>query len=182
MSRIDWLIAAVILISVLAATAQGFLYEAFSLGGSVVAYVVAAWGYSRVAVWFAPYVASPWVANIAGFLAIFVSIVLLAGIVGRIARWSASGSALRWVDRLLGGVFGFVRGIVIGAVLLMALTAFSPDNSGVTHSTLGPYVLMVARTMAVAAPAQLRERFRSGLKASRLHAQSDSADVNPGKN
>jgi membrane protein required for colicin V production len=177
MNRIDWLIAGVIAISVATAAAQGFIYEAFSLGGAVLAYLVAAWGYPQAATWFAPYVTLPWVADIAGFLTIFIGIVLLAGIAGRIARWSASGASLRWMDRLLGGVFGLLRGILVSAVLLMALTTFAPDASGVGHSRLGPYVLMVSRTVVYAAPGQLRERFQSGLKVFRARVEDNAAAV-----
>ncbi len=167
MSWIDWLLAAVLAISVATAAAQGFLYESFSLVGSVLAYLAAAWGYPRVALWFAPYVTSHWVADIAGFLTIFIGVVLLAGIVGRIARWGASGIGLGWADRLLGGVFGLLRGILISAVLLLAITSFASDSAELTHSSLGPYVLMVARMVVYAAPAQLRERFNAGMQAGR---------------
>ncbi len=174
MSRIDWLIAAVIAISIATAATQGFLYESFSLVGAVVAYLAAAWGYPRVALWCAPYVTSHWVADIAGFLTIFVGVVLLAGIAGRIARWGASGVGLQWADRLLGGVFGLLRGILISAVLLLAITSFASDSAELAHSSLGPYVLMVARMVVYAAPAQLRERFNTGMQAEhRSHPQDD---------
>ena len=68
----------------------------------IVGYLLAAWEYPRVAAWYAPYVNSQWAADIAGFFTIFVVVVLLAGVLGRIARWAVHGVGLRWFDRLLG--------------------------------------------------------------------------------
>ena len=102
-SILDWVILLIIVLSVLQAIAQGFFYEFFSLAGVIVGYLLAAWEYPRVAAWYAPHVNSQWAADIAGFFTIFVVVVLLAGVLGRIARWAVHGVGLRWFDRLLGG-------------------------------------------------------------------------------
>ena len=106
-SILDWVILLIIVLSVLQASAQGFFYEFFSLAGVIVGYLLAAWEYPRVAAWFAPHVNSQWAADIAGFFTIFVIVVVLAGVLGRIARWAVHGVGLRWFDRLLGAAFGF---------------------------------------------------------------------------
>lgn len=164
MSGLDWLIIAVVLLSVALAAAQGFLFEAFSLAGVVLGYLLAAWEYQRVAAWFAPYVKQPWVAEIAGFLVIFIAVVLLAGIAGRLARWSAKEAGLRWFDRVLGGAFGLVRGVLVAAVLAMALASFAPGSQWLARSQIGPYVLVVGRAAIWVAPSEVRQRFREGLK------------------
>ncbi len=164
MSGLDWIIAAVVLLSVLLAASQGFFYELFSLAGVVFGYILAVWGYTRVAAWYAPLVKSAWVAEIAGFLTIFIGVVLLAGILGRLARWFFKEAGLRWFDRLLGGAFGLVRGVLVVAVLLLALTSFAPDSRFVAQSSVAPYVLVVARAAVWIAPAQVRSRFYDGLK------------------
>ena len=64
-----------------------------------------------MAAWYMQYMNSPWAADIAGFLTVFVVFALLGGVVGRIARWAVHGVGLRWFDRVLGGLFGFIRGV-----------------------------------------------------------------------
>lgn len=167
MTGIDWLIAAIVVISVLLAASQGFFYELFSLAGVVVGYIAAVWGYHRVAPWFAPLVKSAWVADIAGFLTIFLAVVIVAGICGRLARWFFKEAGLRWFDRLLGGAFGLIRGVLFVAVCLLAVTSFSPDSKLLAGSTIAPYVLVVARAAIWVAPGQVRSRFDDGLKAIR---------------
>ncbi len=165
MMGLDWIIVAVVLFSVLLAAAQGFLFELFSLAGVVVGYLLAAWEYPRVADWYLPYVKAAWVADIAGFLTIFIGVVLLAGAAGRLARWSVQEAGLRWADRLLGGAFGLVRGWLLAVVLVMALAAFAPGSSWLAESEFSPYLLAVGRAAIWVAPSDVRQKFRSGLRA-----------------
>lgn len=162
MSILDWGIVLIVVLSVLQAIAQGFFYEAFALAGAVAGYLVAAWEYPRAAAWYQHYVNSPWVADIAGFLTIFFVVVLLAGIAGRIARWAVSGVGLRWFDRLLGGLFGFLRGIAVCTVIVLALAAFSPQSKWLQESRFAPFMLVTGRSLIWAAPPELRQRFRDG--------------------
>jgi membrane protein required for colicin V production len=167
MTGIDWLIAGIVVLSVLLAASQGFFYELFSLAGVVIGYIAAVWGYHRVAPLFAPLVKSAWVADIAGFLTIFLAVVIVAGILARLARWFFKEAGLRWFDRLLGAAFGLIRGVLFVAVCLLAVTSFAPDSKLLAGSTIAPYVLVVARAAIWVAPGQVRSRFDEGLKALR---------------
>jgi membrane protein required for colicin V production len=162
LSIFDWALVLIVLLSVLQAIAQGFFYEFFSLAGVIVGYLLAAWEYPRVAAWYAQHVNSRWAADIAGFFTIFLAVVLLAGVMGRIARWAVHGVGLRWFDRLLGAVFGFVRGAVISTVIVLALAAFAPQWGWLQQSRLAPFLLVSGRALIWAAPADLQQRFRQG--------------------
>ncbi len=167
MNGLDWVIVVVLVISVLTAAAQGFFFELFSLAGTIIGYLLAAWGYKRFAPWFLPYVKNEWVADAAAFLIIFLVIVVLAGIVGRIARWAMKEVGLRWFDRLLGAAFGLLRGVLVVAVLVLALTAFGPGSKWLADSQFGSYFLVVGRAASWVAPYEIREGFRQGAKAIR---------------
>jgi membrane protein required for colicin V production len=162
LSVVDWGIVLVLVLSVLEAAAQGFLYELFALAGAVVGYLVAAWEYPRLAAWYMQYMNSQWAADIAGFLTIFVVIALLGSAIGRIARWAVSGVGLRWFDRVLGGAFGFIRGVAVCTVFIMALAAFSPTSGYLQQSRVAPFLLVTGRALIWAAPADLRQKFRDG--------------------
>src|SRR6516225_4834136 len=111
LSILDWGFIFVLFLSVLVAAAQGFFYELFALAGAVVGYLVAAWEYPRMAAWYMRYMNSGWAADFAGFLTVFLVFTILGGVAGRIARWAVKGIGLRWFDRVLGGLFGAIRGI-----------------------------------------------------------------------
>ena len=162
MAGIDWAIVAVVLLSVVLAAAKGFFYELFVLAGVVLGYLLAVWEYWRIAARIAPYVREPWLADIAGFFAIFFAVLLIAGIAGSLARWAMGKAGLRGLDRLLGAAFGLVRGLVIISVMVLALATFAPGSRMLAHSSLTGYFLVSARAMSWLAPAGLRERFRQG--------------------
>src|SRR6266536_2774063 len=138
MNWADVAIVAVVVLSVLLAAAQGFFFEMFSLAGTVVGYLLAAWGYTRVAPMIEPYVKTPWVANIAAFLVIFLAVTLLASAIGRLVRETMKEVGLRWFDRLLGAVFGLVRGLLVMMVVALALASFTPESPVLSNSRLAP--------------------------------------------
>ena len=167
MTLFDWSIVGVIILSILLSAAQGFLYEIFSLAGVVLGYLGAVWGYHRLSDLFRPYVNQTQYADIAAFLTIFFSVLIVAGMVARLARWAMKEVGLRWVDRLLGGAFGLVRGVAIVTVGVLAIAAFAPDNQALARSSMGGYFLVAARTATWVAPYELRARVRAGAQSIR---------------
>ena len=163
MTAADWVIVAVILVSVMGAASAGFFQEAFGIAGLVFGYLLAAWQYHQVAQNFAPYVSSPWFAEIVAFLMIFILVMILAGIIGRIARWVMKEAGLNFVDRVLGGALGLLRGCLLVAVVLMSMAAFTPSSKWLQGSEMAPYFLVVGRAVVWVAPSELRARFYQGL-------------------
>ncbi len=161
----DWGILVIVGASVLLAAFQGFVFEAISLAGLVVGYLLAAWEYHVVAAWFAPYVKSQWIAEIIGFITILLAVIILAGITGRLVRWALKEVGLRWFDRILGAAFGLVRGCLTAAVVLLGFTTFNPQSNWLEDSQLAPYFLVVARGASWLAPSEIRARFRQGADA-----------------
>jgi membrane protein required for colicin V production len=153
----------VIVVSTLVAVAQGFFYEVFSLAGVVLGYLLAAWKYAWAAGILRPYVSFPWVADVAGFLAVFLAAMLVAGVVARLARWTVRGIGLSWFDRILGAAFGLLRGVLVVTVVVLAVTAFAPESRVLARSHMAPYLLVLGRGASWLAPAGLRRQFRSGL-------------------
>lgn len=163
MTPADWIICGVVLLNVITAAMQGFFSEALTIAGLVVGYLVAAWQYRSLADWLEAYLKNPWLAEILGFLIIFFAIVILFGIVARIARWVMKEAGLSGLDRFLGGVLGLLKGGLMVAVILMGMTAFAPASKLLVSSQLAPYFLVVGRAAIWVAPADLRARFYQGL-------------------
>lgn len=163
MNALDWLILLLMMFSALLAAAQGFFFEVISLSGAILGYLLAAWGYARLAPWFLQYVKSQAFADLAGFLAIFLSVVILAGAIARLARWFIREAGLRWVDRALGAAFGFLRGFIVVTAGLLAITAFAPDSTELTGSSLAPYFQIAGRGASWLAPSEIRQKFREGI-------------------
>ncbi|HWZ44094.1 MAG TPA: CvpA family protein [Candidatus Saccharimonadales bacterium] len=163
MNALDWIIVVLIFLSVLLAAAQGFFFEVFSLSGAVAGFLMAAWWYQAAATWYLPYVKSPALSDLAGFLTIFFVVVLLGGTLARLARWAVKEMGLRWADRVLGGAFGLLRGVIIGTVAIMALTAFAPELPELANSELARYFQVAGRGVSWLAPSVMRQRFHDGM-------------------
>jgi membrane protein required for colicin V production len=163
MTAADWIIVAVIVLSIIQAAVSGFFHEAFGIAGLIVGYLLAAWNYQRLAARYAPQLKSMWLGEIGAFLVIFLAVLVIAGIAGRITRHVVKEAGLSFVDRILGGALGLLRGILIVAVVLMSMAAFTPTSTWLEGSELAPYFLVVGRAAIWVAPPELRGRFYQGL-------------------
>ena len=175
MSAADWIILAVIAVSVAQAAMEGFFHQAFGLAGLVFGYILAAWRYQRVADWLAPHLKSPWLGDIAGFMLIFLAVVVVAGIFGRLARWVVKEAGLSLFDRILGGALGFARSSLMVAIVLLGMTAFTPTSRWLEGSSLAPYFQVIGRAAIWVAPSALRARFYQGLDLLRQERNAPSA-------
>jgi len=173
----DWIILLVLVISVVQAASSGFFQEAFGLAGLVFGYLVAAWQYPRVAEHFGAYISSRWLGEIVAFLAIFLGIMILAGILGKIVRWMMKEAGLSFVDRFFGGVLGLLRGCLLIAIVLVGMTAFTPTSRWLQGSSMAPYFLVVGRAAIWVAPAELRAEFYKGLDYVRKSQQSNRSET-----
>jgi membrane protein required for colicin V production len=175
MAALDWIIVAILLISIISAAAEGFLFELFSFGGAIVGLLLAAWNYGRLAPWFEPYVKAPAIADIAAFITIFLVVAVLAAVVGKVARWVSREVGLRWVDRALGAAFGLLRGILVVTAIVLAAAAFVPRAKWLERSELSGYFLLSARIASWVAPSDVRHKFQEGLAVLRNSRMRDAA-------
>ena len=173
MNVADWIILLVLLISVIQAASSGFFQEAFGIAGLVFGYLIAAWEYRNLAAHFVEHVSSPWLARIVAFLAIFIGVMILAGVLGKIVRWVMKEAGLSFVDRFFGGVLGLVRGCLMIAIVLVGMTAFTPTSRWLQGSSLAPYFQVVGRAAIWVGPAELRGDFYKGLDYVRKAQQSE---------
>jgi len=159
----DWIILLVLLVSVVQAASSGFFQEIFGIAGLVFGYLIAAWQYRHLADHFATYISSRWLGEIAAFLAIFLGVMVLAGVLGKIVRWAMKEAGLSVIDRFLGGILGLVRGCLLIAIVLVGMTAFTPTSRWLQNASLSPYFLVVGRAAIWVAPTELRSQFYKGL-------------------
>ncbi len=163
MALVDWIIAAVVLLCVWGAARKGFFVEAFSLAGIVLGLLLASWNYTRALPYFTGWLGSRAIAEAAAFLVIAVGVMLIAGIIGRVIRWSVKSVGLGWADRLLGAGFGLVKGCVLVTLAVMAIAAFLPASPWLRESRLSPYFLAAARQSSIVTPQSLGVKIRQGV-------------------
>ncbi len=159
---VDWILAAIIMASVVAAMMKGFVQELISLASVLVGLVVAAFGYPRAALWFDDLTKSHEIALGLGFLVLFLGTLIVGSLLGMVARKLIKTAGIQWFDRFLGAIFGLVRGILIDAILLLVMVAFAIKPDSVSQSALAPYVTTGTRVIAFVMPGSLKAQFQLG--------------------
>jgi membrane protein required for colicin V production len=164
-SLLDWIILAILVYSIAASWFKGFVREVLGLITVVLGVLLASWFCRGVAAMFKNVVTTENLALFFGFSVIFLA-TLLAGfvIIFLITRFMKFAK-VEWADRLLGAAFGFIRGWVIGAALLLALTAFDVQTERLKNSELAPYFLPGSRVIAVMTPYEVKAKFLVGYRA-----------------
>ena len=166
-TRLDWALAAIVVISVVASAIKGLTRELISLGAAIWGVLMAIWFYDRLAPWFEPYVKTAEIAKLVAFLVILVAVLIVGAVVSSLVARLIKKTGLRWFDRLLGASFGLVRGVLVGWAVILALVVFPPGPGVVERSRLAPYMAYGARLLVSVAPAELRSRFQAGWEEAR---------------
>jgi membrane protein required for colicin V production len=153
----------VIASSVLAGFAAGFARVGVGFAAMIVGMFCGFWFYGIVAAYVIDYVTSRAIANLIGFFAILAVVLVLGAIVGTILAKFFKWVGLSWLDRLLGGAAGVVRGFVIAAAMVTVLLAFAPTPPppSVVDSRLLPYVINVSDVLAALTPREIKDQFYS---------------------
>ena len=146
MTIFDIIVAVILGFFFLFSLFKGMVREIFSLLGYLAGYILALNYQDELAVWLREIVAQPVIARVVGFAIIFFVVRISFGLIGRLLRKFMAGSTVLSVpDRILGGVLGFAKGLVIVAVIMFPLSLFEDSYKKVTQgSVLAPYLEQIA--------------------------------------
>lgn len=147
LGAVDWIIIVVLGLSVLLSLWRGFVREAISLAGWIAAFVIANMFVDEMAS-----LLSQWIVNTTGrfvvaYAVLFVITLIVTTVLRHLAVKVVRVTGLSLLDRLLGTVFGFARGVIIilVAVYLMRQLLAPQDLVWLDQSLLMPHLDMVAQ-------------------------------------
>lgn len=125
MEWIDYIVIAIVAISILVGALRGLVKEAFSLAVWVVAFFLAFQFSGALAENLENTISLPSARTALAFAGIFVSVLVLGGLLTYLVGKLVESTGLSGTDRLLGGVFGAVRGLIM-VVMLILVAGFTP--------------------------------------------------------
>ncbi len=161
---LDCFFAIVILISVIFALRKGLVREIVSLVALIGGFILAVIYYSALGSRLVEFSRTEAIANFLGFVILFLGSLLLGALIAFLVNRFLKAASLQWVDRLLGAIFGLLRGWAISSIIVVALIAFPVRDNLMARSFLAPYLLAGARTAVLLVPQSLKDRFNSQYK------------------
>ncbi len=118
MAPLDWILVAILGLSLLLGAWRGLVQEVLSLLGWIAAFIGAQWLAPQASQWLPMAQSSPTLRYAAGFVVVFIAILIAVSVLTWLLKKVVEAVGLRPIDRVLGAGFGLVR----GAVLVLAIT------------------------------------------------------------
>jgi len=159
MTLFDLAVITIVGLSILLSVIRGLVREVLALAAWVVAFVAANVLAGEVAPWMPEAVPTLELRLLAGFLVVFVATLLVMSALAMLASKLVKSAGLGVEDRLLGGVFGLARGllVVVILVLLGGLTAL-PRQPVWRNAVLSDPLEAFAGSVKAWLPADLSQR------------------------
>lgn len=157
----DYVVLGAVVLSLLIGVWRGVVSEILALVAWVVAFIAARTWSGPVGEWVTFGPADPLWRHVAGFIAIFVVVLILFALARWVASLLLSAVGLAPLDRLLGALFGVARGVLVAwvAVLLAGFTAL-PQQQWWRQATLAPPLETAVLAAKPWLPPDLAKRIR----------------------
>lgn len=147
MALVDIMVLVIIGISCLLGIARGLVKEALSLAFWIGAVVLGTMYSTQMGQWLSNYISlgNPSLQRGVGFIAIFIVVVFLGGLISNLMSRLFNAAGLGASDRALGGLFGIIRGVVIVAILVMMTVQLNFAQQYYQESVSMPYLMAVVQ-------------------------------------
>jgi len=142
MQWIDWAILIVIGLSAGISLLRGFVREALSLAGWILAFFVAKGFYQEFSTLLDTHIETPSLRYAIAWAALFVLTLTISGLINYILSQLIEKAGLSGMDRIMGMAFGALRGVLLVSVAALLLREFTPveQDDWWRHSQLIPHV------------------------------------------
>lgn len=132
---IDFVIIAVIGLSVMTGLLRGFVKELIALCVWILAIWLAFKYSAEVNTWLKPYIQDMAARSVVAFVGILLATIVVGSLFNAVLSFILRRSGLSGTDRLLGMGFGFVRGVFIVALLMLVVKMASIPYQAYTEQS-----------------------------------------------
>ncbi|MBL1353364.1 MAG: CvpA family protein [Zetaproteobacteria bacterium] len=153
MNFFDYILIGLVGLSMVLSLWRGFIREMISLIGLVAAFLLASRTSGYAGDFLSQWLPNSTMADMAGFVLVFVLVMLAVGIVGVIVRKIIDMADLTATDRTLGVFFGVARGFLLIAVSFLIYTSYSSAKPDwLKQSLLAPYAVQMGDLLGQVIP------------------------------
>lgn len=125
----DWVILAIVGFSTLISIQRGFVKEALSLVTLVAAMIVSRLFGAEASTLLVDWIETPAVRYVVAYAGLFIATLIIGGLVNSAVVQIVRMAGLSGLDRTLGMVFGFARGVLILVVITAVLARLGISDS-----------------------------------------------------
>jgi membrane protein required for colicin V production len=169
---LDWVIVAILVISTLEGLRRGLISAVFSLGGLILGFILAARFWPVFMPILQRFLHQAWITELVSYLLVIMIVVVAMSVLGHLLRRTAHAIGFGWLDRLLGGAFGLLRGALLVVLGFIIVAAFYPAASWTQNSRIAPFFLSTAQRAMRSAPAAAASRVVLGAQQLQQQARS----------
>jgi len=158
MTVIDWVILGIIVVSGVISLMRGFVKEALSLVSWLVALFVARFFSGNLATLLEGQIATNSLRWVVAFVILFAATLFMMALINYLIVQVVKATGLTGTDRVLGMVFGMVRGLLIVVVLVyLGQMTMLPGDEWWQSSSLIPHLEIVAEWARKTLPAAVSQ-------------------------
>ena len=180
MNFVDYILIAIVGLSMVLSLWRGFVREVISLIGLVLAFIIASRSSGEAGDFLSQWISNGTVADMAGFALVFILVMLFVGLVGALLRKLVDMAALTALDRTLGVFFGAARGMLLIALCFLVYTSYTkPDAAWSKRSVLTPYAIQLGDLLGRAIPEGYPFSRQGKAKEASPQKSSDSSATDP---
>ncbi len=128
MQWIDWAIVIVIGLSAAISLLRGFTREALALAGWILAFFVAKGFYREFSSLLTSYIDTPSLRYSVAWVSLFIITLIVMGLINYVLSQLIEKTGLSGMDRIMGMVFGALRGVLLVSVAVILLREFTLVN------------------------------------------------------
>jgi membrane protein required for colicin V production len=173
LNLLDFLFLLVLFFSFFFGILRGLTRELLALLFLVAALALAFYYYREVGVALHRLIYSRELADFAGFLLVLALVAAAGSFISHLVGRHLIKGPLKAVDRLLGAVFGLLRGILLSGLVIYSFLAFPLDQELLDRSQLAPVLTHALAVGIGVLPPALREK----LKVIKIHDQQKNKRI-----
>ncbi len=97
------------------------------------------------------------------FSTIFLLLLMIGWVTGRLFTKAMKGP-LKFLNHVLGGVLGLLKGTLLCGILVFAMLVFPVNNEALRGSALSPHCIVITRSVIDLIPREVKEAFIKAYK------------------
>jgi len=140
MNWLDIVLIVILAVSAFSGFANGLIKAVFSLVGLILALFLAGRTYVALADQLT-FISNENVARIVAFAVIFLAVIIIAAILGKILTGLVSAILLGWLNRLGGAAFGLILGAIFLSAVLAIWVKYIGAGSAIINSAMASFLL-----------------------------------------